>query len=82
MNLLQAHNIAKELMKYCLDKNINVHYCTSKLKDKVQMQNRFKLRAKKAKTKYDIVTDEGLLLRGIIYLKELHPSIANYKKML
>ena len=76
-----SEKFAKELMKYCLDKNINVHYCTSKLKDKVQMQNRFKLRAKKAKTKYDIVTDEGLLLRGIIYLKELHPSIANYKKI-
>jgi len=76
-----SEKFAKELMKYCLKKNLNVHYCTSKLKDKVQMQNRFKLRAKKAKTKFDIVTDEGLLLRGIIYLKELHPTIKDYKKV-
>ncbi len=76
-----SEKFALDLMKYCLDKNLNVHYCTSKLKDKVQMQNRFKLRAKKVKTKFDILTDEGLLLRGIIYLKELHPTVPNYNKL-
>lgn len=76
-----SEKFANELLKYCLKKNMNVHYCTSKLKDKVQMQNRFKRRAKKVMTKYDILTDEGLLLRGIIYLKNLHPSIENYKKI-
>jgi len=76
-----SEKFAKELLKYCLNKKINVHYCTSKLKDKVQMQNRFKLRAKKVKTKYDIITDEGLLIRGIIYLKDLHPTIKDFKKI-
>ena len=45
----------------------NVHYCTAKLKDKVQLTNRIKLRAKNIKKRYDLITDEGLLFRGVIY---------------
>ncbi len=46
---------------------LKIHYCTAKLKDKVQLANRIKLRAKKVKRPYDIVTDEGMLIRGVIY---------------
>ena len=44
-----------------------MHYCTSKLKDAVQLRNRLKRRAANARADYDIVTDEGLLVRGAIY---------------
>ena len=67
-----SEQTANQILEYVQKNNLNfnVHYCSSKLKDKVQMQNRFKLRAKNIKTKYDIITDEGMLLRGVIYTKE------------
>jgi pyruvate formate-lyase activating enzyme-like uncharacterized protein len=65
---------ADDVLEYCKNKNFNVHSCSSTLKDRVQMQNRFKLRAEKIKTKYDIVSDEGLLIRGVIYLKNKFPK--------
>ena len=67
-----SEKLAKEILNFCLNKNFNVHFCTSKLKDKVQMKNRLKLRAQNVKTKYDVITNEGLLYRGIIYLKALN----------
>ncbi|MCA9495669.1 MAG: radical SAM protein [Nanoarchaeota archaeon] len=79
--ILGSEDFAEELMEYCQDKDINVHFCTSKLKDKVQMQNRLKKRAKNVASKFDIETDEGLLLKGVIYLKELVPGIDFKKKL-
>jgi len=79
--VLGSEDMAKEILVYCLSKNLNVHYCTSKLKDKVQMQNRLKLRAKNVSTEFDIISDEGLLIRGVIYLKDLVPGIDFKKKL-
>lgn len=59
----------------------NVHYCTCKLKDAVQLRNRLKLRAKNTARKFDIVTEDGTFIRGVIYLPELKPEF-NYKKKL
>jgi pyruvate formate-lyase activating enzyme-like uncharacterized protein len=59
--------LGKKLLKYCKGKIKNVHYCTAKLKDKVQLSNRIKLRAKNIKKPYDLVTKEGLLYRGVVY---------------
>ncbi len=79
--ILGSDSLGDEILKYCKDKNFNVHYCSSKLKDRVQMQNRFKRRAKNVATKFDTITDEGLLLRGIIYLKDLVPGIDFKEKL-
>ena len=46
-----------------------MHYCTATLKDKVQLANRIKRRAKNVAKDYDIITKEGLLFRGAIYCK-------------
>jgi len=43
-----------------------VHYCTSTLKDRVQLGNRLKIRAKSIKKPYEVVDDEGMLIKGII----------------
>jgi len=50
----------EEMMNYVKDNNytFNVHMCSSGLKDKIQMQNRFKLRAESIKTEFDMVSDE------------------------
>ena len=39
---------------------------TSSFKDVVQLRNRIKRRARRVAKKYDLVTDEGMLIKGII----------------
>jgi pyruvate formate-lyase activating enzyme-like uncharacterized protein len=63
--------LAKKLLLYAEKKGIPTHYCTSKLKDKVQLSERIKRRAKNAAQKFDIVTKEGMLVRGAVYAKDL-----------
>ncbi len=71
------------LMRYCEEKGyrFKIHFCTVKLKDAVQIAERIKKRSKNAASPLDLVTDEGLLIRGVIYLKETAPSFS-YRKML
>ncbi len=73
-----SEELAKKLLKYCKGKIKNVHYCTAKLKDRVQLSERIKLRAKNVKKPYDLVTSEGMLYRGVIYTK----NFAGVKKFL
>ncbi len=73
--------LAKKLMKKFGDK-IPIHYCTCKLKDKVQMANRIKIRAKNVAKKFDIVTNEGMLIRGAIYLPKILPGFDYEKRLL
>jgi len=63
-----SEELALKILKYCSKyPKLNVHYCTAKLKDKVQMANRIKRRAENVAKDYDLITDEGLLFRGAIY---------------
>ncbi len=64
-----SDGLAKKLLRYCKGKIKNVHYCTAKLKDKVQLANRIKLRAKNVKKPYDIVKSDGMLYHGVVYTK-------------
>ena len=55
---------------------IGVHYCSSTFKDGIQLRNRIKRRAKNIAKEFEIISDEGTLLKGVIYsqktpLKEL-----------
>jgi pyruvate formate-lyase activating enzyme-like uncharacterized protein len=64
-----SYEMALLLLGYISKKypKLNVHFCTAKLKDKVQLANRIKRRAKNVAKDYDLITDEGLLFRGAIY---------------
>ncbi len=73
--------LANKLLIYCIKKGIRAHYCTTTLKDKVQMARRIKLRAKNVKEKFDCVDSDGMLVRGAIYLPSLAPGVG-YRKML
>lgn len=53
------------------DFEIGVHYCSSSFKDGVQLRNRIKRRAKNVAKDFDIITDEGTLLKGVIYSKKM-----------
>jgi hypothetical protein len=78
-----SQELAFKLLGYIGKKysKANVHYCTCKLKDGVQLKERLRIRAKSSHKKFDIVTEDGTLIRGAIYAKELSPSYS-YKSIL
>ncbi len=78
-----SQELALSLLKYCSDKysKLNVHYCTCKLKDGVQLKERLRLRANNTKKAFDIVSEDGTFVRGVIYLSSLKPSFG-YKTIL
>ncbi len=45
---------------------LNVHFCPLSLKDGIQLRNRFRRRAKNVAKPFEQITEEGLLLKGII----------------
>jgi len=64
-----SEETAVKILRRCSEKNLNigVHYCSSSFKDGVQLRNRIKRRAKNVAKPYDVVTEDGTLLRGTIY---------------
>jgi hypothetical protein len=76
-----SDELAKKLLKYCAKFGIRTHYCTCKLKDKVQMANRIMRRALNTKHIFDVLTEDGLLTRGALYLPELAPSFGYHDKL-
>jgi len=53
------------------DFKIGIHYCSSSFKDGIQLRNRIKRRAKNIAKKYEIITEDGTLLKGIILSKNI-----------
>jgi pyruvate formate-lyase activating enzyme-like uncharacterized protein len=45
---------------------VPMHYCSSSFKDKVQLRNRIMRRARSIAEPMDIITSEGMLLKGVI----------------
>lgn len=58
--------------------NVKVHYCSAKLKDKVQMKNRILLRAKNVAKHYESINEDGMIIKAVIYLEDFKPGI-NYR---
>lgn len=46
--------------------SVPLHYCSSSFKDRVQLRNRIIRRAERVAQPLDIVTEEGMLIKGII----------------
>jgi pyruvate formate-lyase activating enzyme-like uncharacterized protein len=53
------------------DFEIGVHYCSSSFKDGVQLKNRIRRRASNIAKDFDIITDDGTLLKGIISTEQM-----------
>ncbi len=67
----RSEKIAKKFLEYCKEVGIRGHYCSSSSKDRVQMKKRVKLRAENTAKPYDIVDEEGMLVRGVIFGEDL-----------
>ena len=77
--ILGSEELTFEIMNFYKKEKINIHFCTSKLKNIEQLGNRIKLRAKNIKKPYDKLTSSGSLIRGVIFTEK--PSF-NYHKEL
>lgn len=70
----------RKIMLHAQQYNLAVHFCTTTLKDRVQMGNRIIRRADCEAWPFDIVDKEGLLLRGAIYIN-YSPEFSYNKKL-
>ena len=73
---------ASNVLKMIVDQyfEIGVHYCSSSFKDGIQLTNRIKRRAKNIVKTHELISDDGTLIKGVIYtknmaLQELYESI-------
>ncbi len=48
-----------------------IHFCSSTFKDSVQLRNRLRRRAEHTAHEYDVVTDDGTVLKGVVYADDL-----------
>jgi len=64
-----SQETALKVLKIVQEKNldIGVHYCSVSFKDGVQLKNRLLRRANNIAKEYEIITEEGTLLKGAIY---------------
>jgi len=69
-----SSELAREVMGEAKCDNLTLYFCTAKLKDAIQMKKRIQRRAKNVKLPFDVETDEGLLIRGVLYLPDLTPG--------
>lgn len=54
--------------------DLPLHFCSSRFKDGVQLRNRLKRRAEHTAAPYDVVTDDGTVLKGVIYADDLEDA--------
>jgi len=50
--------------------SVGVHYCSSSFKDGIQLRNRIKRRANNVAREHEIISDDGTLIKGVIYSKK------------
>lgn len=61
---------ALELLEWAAkETSLNIHYCPLALKDGTQLRNRFKRRAKNIVKPFERISQEGLLVKGVIIPK-------------
>ena len=51
-----------------------IHFCSSAFKDGVQLRRRLIRRADVIAKKYDIVTDDGTIIKGVVYADDLNKA--------
>ena len=71
--------VADDILKN-IDCTMSMHYCSSRFKDGVQLKRRIKRRAKNTAKESDVITEEGLFLKGIVECEDLEGVYQKLKK--
>jgi pyruvate formate-lyase activating enzyme-like uncharacterized protein len=67
--ILSSDKVARQMLK--LFPAADIHFCSSSFKDSVQLRRRLMRTAEKNAKDYDVVTEDGTIMRGIIYADDL-----------
>lgn len=59
-----------------LNRGRRIHFCSSSFKDGIQLRRRLIRMANNTAKEYDVVTEEGTVLRGILYADDLDEAAA------
>ena len=70
--VLDSEEVAIRMMKS--HPEISIHFCSSTFKDGVQLRKRLIRRAERVAKEYDVVTEDGTLLKGLIYSDDLNEA--------
>ena len=67
-----SQETANKVIKMIGNENFKtgVHYCSSSFKDGIQLRNRIKRRAKNVAKEYEIISEDGTLIKGLIFTKK------------
>lgn len=65
-----SEETALKILALCQNSKLNIHYCSSSYKDSVQLRNRLLRTAKNIARDYEEVSEDGLLLKGVIALEK------------
>ena len=67
--VLGSEETAREVMERC--PGMSIHFCSSPFKDGVQLRRRLIRRAERICKDYQAITEDGTLVRGFVYAKDL-----------
>ncbi len=76
-----SEELALKILRNNRKKRVTLHYCSSSYKDNIQLRNRLRRRAKRYALPSDEITDDGLIVRAQIIVKEAK-SLLNIKDAL
>ena len=72
-----SEETAQKVAKALEGSRIIIHYCSSSFKDAAQLRNRIVRRARNTATTLDIVTDEGMFIKGVIESEDIAGTLAS-----
>ena len=75
-----SQETALKVTEHAKDLDIGIHYCSSSFKDGIQLRNRILRRAKNIAKDYEIITEDGTILKGIIESSRI--SLRDLKKFI
>lgn len=64
-----SEETALEVLKACSQLGLNIHFCSSRYKDAVQLRKRLLRIAKNVAKDYEEISEDGLLLKGAVTLE-------------